>query len=414
MSPIESLRLAFWALVSNKLRTILTLLGIVIGVGAVIAVMAIGKGTNQSIEDQITRVGTNLIFVRPQAQTNQGVRGQVGTGQTLTLQDAYALEDQYLAPDVHSVAPEVNTFAQARASNQNVFARVTGTTPSYEGIRDATLADGRFIEDQDVTSRSLVAVLGSNISQTLYGDISPVGQFIIINNRQFQIIGVLKAKGGTGQGVTDDFIIAPITTVQTRLISQRTAQGTESVQNINVKAVSNKTIEAAKAQVTDILRERHKITTTDDFLLTSQEDLIQARQEVNDVLTVFLGAIAGISLLVGGIGIMNIMLVSVTERTREIGIRKAVGAKRRDILSQFLTEATLVSFGGGGIGVAAGWGASKLLENLTLNNQPIETIFTANIAGLAVGVSVAIGLFFGIYPALRASRMDPIEALRHT
>ena len=414
MSPLESLRLAFWALVSNKLRTFLTLLGIVIGVGAVIAVMAIGKGTNQSIEDQITRVGTNLIFVRPQAQTNQGVRGQVGTGQTLTLQDSYALEDPNLAPDVHSVAPEVNTFAQARASNQNVFARVTGTTPSYESIRDATLADGRFIEDQEVTSRSLVAVLGSNIAQTLYGDISPVGQFIIINNRQFQIIGVLKAKGGTGQGVTDDIIIAPITTVQTRLISQRTAQGTESVQNINVKAVSNKKIEEAKAQVTDILRERHKITTTDDFVLTSQEDLIQARQEVNNVLTVFLGAIAGISLLVGGIGIMNIMLVSVTERTREIGIRKAVGAKRRDIMSQFLTEAVLVSFGGGGLGVAAGWGASRLLENLRLNNQPIETIFTANIAGLAVGVAVAIGLFFGIYPAMRASRMDPIEALRHT
>jgi len=414
MSPIESFRLAFWALISNKLRTFLTLLGIVIGVGAVIAVMAIGKGTNQSIEEQITRVGTNLIFVRPQAQTNQGVRGQVGTGQTLTLQDAYALQDPSLAPDVVSVAPEVNTAGQARASNQNVFARITGTTPPYAGIRDATLVDGRFIEDQDVTSRLLVAVLGSNISQTLFGDQSPVGQFVVINNRQFQIIGLLKAKGGTGQGVTDDVIIAPITTVQTRLISQRTAQGTESVQNINVKAVSNKRIEAAKTQVTEILRERHKVTTTDDFVLTSQEDLIQARQEVNNVLTVFLGAIAGISLLVGGIGIMNIMLVSVTERTREIGIRKAVGAKRRDILSQFLTEATLVSFGGGGIGIAAGWGASKLLENLTLNGQPIETVFTAGIAGLAVGVAVAIGLFFGIYPAVRASRMDPIEALRHT
>jgi putative ABC transport system permease protein len=254
--------------------------------------------------------------------------------------------------------------------------------------------------------------LGSRVADTLFQGADPIGQTVMINQRPFRVIGLLQPVGGSALGTEDDIIIAPITTVQTRVIRNRSAQGSDFVQLINVKAASEKQVDAVKQEVADILRVRHRITGEDDFSLTSQDDIAQTRQEVNDVLTIFLASIAGISLLVGGIGIMNIMLVSVTERTREIGIRKAIGAKRRDIMAQFLGEATLLSLGGGGIGLAAGWGVSGMLEKVTLNNQRIETLITPEIIILSVGVAVAVGVFFGIYPALRASRLDPIEALR--
>ncbi|MCH8191555.1 MAG: ABC transporter permease [Chloroflexi bacterium] len=412
MSPLESLRVALAALMDNKLRSVLTLLGMVIGVGAVISVMSIGRGSSAAITEQIESIGSNLIFVRAAASFQGGVRGAQGSAATLTLDDAQALADSTLTPDVLAVAPEISTFSQARAGRENVNTRIIGVTPEYEQVRNFQVAEGRFITAQDVAARRLVAVVGSSVSETLFGGLSPVGQTVTINQRPFRIVGLLEEMGGTGLAIQDDVIVAPITTVQARLVRQRTAAGRDRVQTITVQVTDNDRLEQAKFQVSEVLRERHQIIDQDDFTLTSQEDIIQARTDVNNVLTIFLGSIAAISLLVGGIGIMNIMLVSVTERTHEIGIRKAVGAKRRDILYQFLAEATLLSFGGGAIGVAGGWGVSRLLERLTISGQQVETLVQADIAFLALGVSVAIGLFFGIYPAIRAARLDPIEALR--
>ena len=412
MSPLESLRVALAALMDNKLRSVLTLLGMVIGVGAVISVMSIGRGSSAAITEQIESIGSNLIFVRAAASFQGGVRGAQGSAATLTLDDAQALADSTLTPDVLAVAPEISTFSQARAGRENVNTRIIGVTPEYEQVRNFQVAEGRFITTQDVAARRLVAVVGSSVSETLFGGLSPVGKTVTINQRPFRIVGLLEEMGGTGLAIQDDVIVAPITTVQARLVRQRTAAGRDRVQTITVQVTDNDRLEQAKFQVSEVLRERHQIIDQDDFTLTSQEDIIQARTDVNNVLTIFLGGIAAISLLVGGIGIMNIMLVSVTERTHEIGIRKAVGAKRRDILYQFLAEATLLSFGGGAIGVAGGWGVSRLLERLTISGQQVETLVQADIAFLALGVSVAIGLFFGIYPAIRAARLDPIEALR--
>ena len=412
MSPLESLRVALAALMDNKLRSVLTLLGMVIGVGAVISVMSIGRGSSAAITEQIESIGSNLIFVRAAASFQGGVRGAQGSAATLTLDDAQALADSTLTPDVLAVAPEISTFSQARAGRENVNTRIIGVTPEYEQVRNFQVAEGRFITAQDVAARRLVAVVGSSVSETLFGGLSPVGKTVTINQRPFRIVGLLEEMGGTGLAIQDDVIVAPITTVQARLVRQRTAAGRDRVQTITVQVTDNDRLEQAKLQVSEVLRERHQIIDRDDFTLTSQEDIIQARTDVNNVLTIFLGSIAAISLLVGGIGIMNIMLVSVTERTHEIGIRKAVGAKRRDILYQFLAEATLLSFGGGAIGVAGGWGVSRLLERLTISGQQVETLVQADIAFLALGVSVAIGLFFGIYPAIRAARLDPIEALR--
>ena len=412
MSPLESLRVALAALMDNKLRSVLTLLGMVIGVGAVISVMSIGRGSSAAITEQIESIGSNLIFVRAAASFQGGVRGAQGSAATLTLDDAQALADSTLTPDVLAVAPEISTFSQARAGRENVNTRIIGVTPEYEQVRNFQVAEGRFITTQDVAARRLVAVVGSSVSETLFGGLSPVGKTVTINQRPFRIVGLLEEMGGTGLAIQDDVIVAPITTVQARLVRQRTAAGRDRVQTITVQVTDNDRLEQAKLQVSEVLRERHQIINQDDFTLTSQEDIIQARTDVNNVLTIFLGSIAAISLLVGGIGIMNIMLVSVTERTHEIGIRKAVGAKRRDILYQFLAEATLLSFGGGAIGVAGGWGVSRLLERLTISGQQVETLVQADIAFLALGVSVAIGLFFGIYPAIRAARLDPIEALR--
>ena len=412
MSPLESLKVALAALTDNKLRSVLTLLGMVIGVGAVISVMSIGRGSSAAITEQIESIGSNLIFVRAAASFQGGVRGAQGSAATLTLDDAQALADSVLTPDVLAVAPEISTFSQARAGRENVNTRIIGVTPEYEQVRNFQVAEGRFITAQDVAARRLVAVVGSSVSETLFGGLSPVGQTVTINQRPFRIVGLLEEMGGTGLAIQDDVIVAPITTVQARLVRQRTAAGRDRVQTITVQVTDNDRLEQAKFQVSEVLRERHQIIDQDDFTLTSQEDIIQARTDVNNVLTIFLGSIAAISLLVGGIGIMNIMLVSVTERTHEIGIRKAVGAKRRDILYQFLAEATLLSFGGGAIGVGGGWGVSRLLERLTISGQQVETLVQADIAFLALGVSVAIGLFFGIYPAIRAARLDPIEALR--
>ena len=402
MNLIGTLQTAFSSLWSNKLRAGLTVLGVVIGVAAVISLMSVGRGAQEAVTSRIQSLGTNLLFVRPDSGAS-----------TLTLEDANALLDPIFAPDVAAVAPELSTTGLVVAGRENTTTQIVGVTPQYESVRNFSVGSGQFISSSQVDNRSEVAVLGSQVSETLYGLRDPVGQTIRINGRQFTIIGVLESRGGTALGNQDNQVLVPITTAYYRLASQRTTQGDISVQSISVEVTGEEAIDDALQQISTVLRLRHRITGENDFIITSQQDVIETLEETTETFVVFLGAIAGISLLVGGIGIMNIMLVSVTERTREIGIRKAVGAKRRNILFQFVAEATLLSLGGGGIGVVVGLVLSELLDGRTLGGQSFQTAFSGDIAVLALLVSVAIGLFFGIYPAMRAARLHPIDALRY-
>ncbi|MCH8089251.1 MAG: ABC transporter permease [Chloroflexi bacterium] len=393
---------ALSSLGANKLRTGLALLGVVIGVAAVISTMSVGRGAQQAITANIEALGTNLLFIRPDSGAA-----------TLTLEDASALLDPTLASSVAGVAPETSTSAQLVAGNENTFTQVRGVTPEYELVRNFPVASGQFISQFLVENRSEVVVLGSQVAETLFGFRDPVGQTLRINGRLFIVIGVLESKGGSGLGSQDNQVLVPITTAYYRLASQRTTQGEISVQTINVQVRDGGDIDDAIREISTVLRLRHRITDQDDFTVSSQEETIETLEETQETFVIFLGAIAGISLLVGGIGIMNIMLMSVTERTREIGIRKAMGAKRRDIQFQFVTEATLLSLGGGGVGVLLGLAVSLLLDGRSLGGQNFQTAFSGDIAFLALGVSAAIGLFFGIYPAVRASRLHPIDALRY-
>ncbi len=413
MNPITILQTALTSIGANKLRTGLTLLGIVIGVAAVISLMSIGRGAQKSITSRIESLGTNLLFVRPGSSTTGGVNAGQGSATTLTLEDAYALADPLFAPAIAYVAPEMSANAQIKAGRNNTRAPIVGVTPEYQQARNLPAASGAFITYAQVSDSALVAVLGSSIAQTLFEFRDPVGQTIRINGREFTVIGLLKSKGGSALGNLDNQVLVPITTAYYRLANQRTTQGGVTVQNINVQATGQSKMDDAAQQVATVLRLRHRITGDDDFTITSQQDALETLTDTTNVFIVFLGAIASISLLVGGIGVMNIMLVSVTERTREIGIRKAMGAKRRDIMLQFIAEATLLTVGGGIVGVGTGLAVSRLINGKSLGNQTFQTAFSGDIAVLALVVSAAIGLFFGIYPAMRAARLHPIEALRH-
>ena len=404
MTPYTIITTALASLGTNKLRAGLTLLGIVIGVAAFITLMAIGRGSQASITERIESLGSNLLFVSPPFSFD----GSSG----LTLEDSAALVDPVFTPTVVDVSPEINTFAQIVYGRNNTSAQVVGVSPSYESVRLTPVASGQFIAQHHLDSRSTVAVLGSELAQQLFGFRDPVGQRIRMNGRQFTVIGVLESRGGTGIG--QDFqALVPITTAYYRLSGQRTTQGGITVQSITVQVVDEESMDAATRQIDTVLRLRHRIAGESDFNIINQQDLIETVEETTETFVIFLGAIAGISLLVGGIGIMNIMLVSVTERTREIGIRKAVGAKRRDIMFQFVAEATILSIGGGGVGVLLGLVLSTLLDGVTLGNQAFQTVNSGDIPVLAMIVSAGIGLFFGIYPAVRAARLHPIEALRY-
>ena len=415
MNPFTIFKMALSSLGGNKLRAGLTLLGIVIGVAAVISLMAIGRGSQEVITSRIESLGSNLLFVRAGSPSQGGVFGFGGQGSpsTLTVEDAYALLDPVFAPDVKAVAPEVSTNGQLVAGGNDAFTQIIGVTPEYEFVREFPVSSGMFISVIHVLDRAEVAVLGSQTAETLFGFRDPVGQTFRINGRQFTVIGVLESKGGSALGNVDNQVLVPLTTAYYRLASERTAQGDITVASINVQVRDGDGMEDAMQQIATVLRLRHRITGEDDFTVSSQQEVIEALEETTDTFVVFLGSIASISLLVGGIGIMNIMLVSVTERTREIGIRKAMGAKRRDILLQFVSEATLLSLGGGGMGVAVGLVLSELLDGRSLAGQNFNTVFSGDVAVLALVVSAAIGLFFGIYPAIRAARLHPIDALRH-
>ncbi len=414
MNLLESTRVALHSLGANKLRSTLTMLGIIIGVGAVIALLSVGQGAGAAITSQIQGIGSNLIFVFPGQSSQAGVRAALGTASTLTLADSAALEESSCCPDIAEVAPIYSRSAQVTAGGNNTNTTVTGTTPSYETVRNFHAARGRFFDTRDLDTAARVAVLGTMTAKTLFGNQDPVGQPIKINRVPFKVIGIMEEKGGTSSfgSSQDDVIIMPITSAQRRLFGSaaQTASGAPRVTMITISATSEKQMNPAMSQITQVLRQRHKIIyQQDDFTVISQKDILGVLNQITDILTIFLGSIAAISLLVGGIGIMNIMLVSVTERTREIGIRKAIGARRRDILLQFLIEAITLSVTGGLIGILFGSGVGMIVNATGV----IQTVVAPTSVLLAVGFSIAVGLFFGLYPAARAAALHPIDALRY-
>jgi macrolide transport system ATP-binding/permease protein len=411
-SAVQSLRMALRNITANKTRSALTMLGIIIGVAAVIAMLSIGRGAQTAITSQVQSMGTNLLYVRPGSTQSGGVRQEAGTAQTLTLEDAEALVD---LPSVVAVAPEVDAFGQMVYQSQNTRARIYGVTPEYTQVRNYTLAEGESISSAQVTAQSLVVVLGNTTATTLFGDASSaVGKTIRIDSQPFRVIGVLAAKGSSGMGNQDDLALVPLTTAQTRLFgSTRVSGGQRSISSINIQITSQSASDQVVSEISQVLRERHHITFEDDFSVSSQQDILESASQIATILTLFLGGVAGISLLVGGIGIMNIMLVSVTERTREIGLRKAVGAHKRDILSQFLTEAAFLSLSGGILGIALGWGASRLMGGVQFGGSTITPVVGLDAVLLATLFSAAVGIFFGWYPAWRAAGLNPIDALRY-
>ncbi len=412
MNLLESVRIALRSLAANKLRSALTMLGIIIGVAAVIALMGVGRGASAAIDSQINSMGTNLLFVSPGSTSQSGVRTAQGSAQSLTYEDAQALYDPANLPAVAAVAPQVQAFGQVVYMGNNLNTQIIGVTADYGPVRNYTVQEGEFISESHVQFKSSVAVLGSSVASTLFDGADPIGQSIRINNINFKVIGVLTSKGGGGFGNQDDQILVPLTTAMARLQRGRFGGG-NVVSQISVQVVDAKQIDAAIEQISAVLRERHHIRFDDDFTVRSQQDMLESATQITDVLTLFLGGVAGISLLVGGIGIMNIMLVSVTERTREIGIRKAIGATRRNVLSQFLTEATILSVLGGLVGVAAGAGIARLIAGLSVGSMTLQPVIAFDSILLATLFSLCVGLFFGIYPAYRASALNPIDALRY-
>ena len=414
MNVAESLRLAFRALASNKLRAALTMLGIIIGVGAVITLMSAGEGVSVYIEERFQSIGTNLLFVVPGSMEEaSGPPGATQSTAELTNQDAEALDDPVRAPDVATVSPEVYRSTMVATGKRDTIAQVIGVTPDFPGVRNWFPELGMFIDQEDMNSRARVALLGRTVVEDLFPDNPyPLDQTVKINGIPFRVIGILEEKGGSQFGDEDNSVLVPLTTAQTRLFPSRGRSGDYLVSAILVQAVGEDRMDAASDQVSAILRDRHEIdfSDEDDFSVFSQADIVAVFGQITGVLTTFLGAIAGISLLVGGIGIMNIMLVSVTERTREIGLRKAVGARRRDILWQFLLEAMTLSLIGGLVGIGLGALGAEIISALI---EDFRAILSPQAVLLATTFSAAVGLFFGIYPARRASLLNPIDALRY-
>ncbi len=398
---------ALESLLANKLRSGLTTLGIVIGVAAVIAMLAVGTGAQDTIVSSISGIGTNLLFVFS-GNTQVDVRNP----KPLTIEDATALADPYSAPDVERVAAVVQGQANVSAAGETVLTRLNGVTPDYFVVRNYRVAEGQSITEEHMLGRASVVLLGPEVAQKLFGRTEGVVWATVrIDGQPFRVIGVLESKGGSAFGSQDDAVVVPLTTAQVRLLARKQNR----VDLIYVQAVGPDRVTAAADQVANILRQRHRTAIgADDFTIFTQQDFLSTAQTITSVLTIFLGGIAAISLLVGGIGIMNIMLVSVTERTREIGLRKALGARKRDILIQFLTESSLLSVIGGLIGILLGWLISFAVGQIAAaSGANLNPRVGLDAVLLATLFSVAVGLFFGIYPANRAANLEPVEALRY-
>ena len=405
MSIVMTFRIALKALNRNKMRTMLTMLGMIIGVAAVITMVALGNGASQSIEQQIASAGTNVIMVNAGNFTMGGVRQGAGASNTLMPEDAEAIRNE--VPGVQYVAAGVDQGAQVVAGNQNWFSRVQGTDVELPLIRSWATESGAFFTPADVTSAAKVCVVGTTVRDMLFGEgIDPVGQVIRIRNQPFKVVGVMGSKGQSAMGQDqDDVIFAPYTTIQKKF------RGITYIQNVTVSAASADSIKKVAEDIAALLRTRHRIQPgdSDDFMVRTLEDIAAMRTETTRTMTALLASIAGVSLLVGGIGIMNIMLVSVTERTREIGLRLAIGARGRDVLTQFLVEAIVISLLGGFIGIGLGYALSRGLTRFL----EWPTFITPDAVAVAFGFAAATGIFFGFYPARKASALDPIEALRY-
>ncbi|MDZ7959973.1 MAG: ABC transporter permease [Aulosira sp. DedQUE10] len=403
MNLAESIQMAGKTLLANKLRSALTMLGIVIGNASVIAMIGIGEGGQKYVSQQLESLGPNILFVIPGNQETQRISRDVP--KTLVLEDSEAIATQ--VPTVANVTSELNSRQVVTYRNRNTDVNIIGTTPSFLAVRDFEPEKGRFFTDIDMKRSNQVAVLGADLAQRLFGSSNPVGQQLRIKNTSFQVIGVLTAKGSNLGVNYDDAALVPIITAANRLIGRTSPYGLE-LTYIVASAKNADSVDAAEFQITNLLRQRHKINGEDDFTIRSQKDALQTVGQITGALTIMLAAIAGISLFVGGIGIMNIMLVSVTERTQEIGLRKAIGATQQDILLQFMIEAVIVSAMGGLVGTAVGVGGIFLVAALT----PLEAGISPVAITMAVGISGGIGLFFGVVPARRAAKLDPIVALR--
>lgn len=406
MKLSDILQETYSAITANKTRSFLTILGIVIGIGSVIAMVSIGQGAQLSIESSIQSLGSNLVMIMPGAQKNMGYQVSTGRGasQTLKQSDADAIAEKIVL--AKAVAPELSGRYQVTAKGTNTNTSIVGTTSDYPVVRNLEIASGSFITAQNIKSLSKVAVIGPTVRDDLFGENSnPIGQTIRIKSINFKIIGITAEKGGSGFSSQDDMIFVPLSTAQQFLA------GSDYVSTISVAAINQESMLQMQEEITALLLARHNITNPDlaDFSIMNQADIISSASSITNTLTMLLGSIAGISLIVGGIGIMNMMLTTVTERTREIGLRKAIGAKKKDITLQFLSEAISLTFFGGVIGTALGWGASLLITKFA----GMTTEVSAQAILLAFGVSAAIGIIFGYYPAQRAAKLNPIEALRY-
>jgi len=411
MNLWESVVSSWQTIYANKMRSGLTMLGIVIGVSAVVFLVSFGRGHEANVTAIFEAMGANAIYITSSTSMTQGAAGATGS---LTLEDAKAIATSNQAPSIALVAPIIEKMGNVIYGNENNTIDIVGVTPEIAAITSYPVAEGRFISEQDVKRGADVAVLGSKSASDLFGTENPLGETIRVSGRQFEVIGVIEKKGGFMGAAADDFIMIPLTTMQSRIMGQTSTRG-RLVQTIAIQAVSTDQIDAAREQAASILRQRHHIREgdDDDFVVIDMQEILNRMHEVLGIFQVFIGSVGGISLLVGGIGIMNIMLVSVTERTREIGVRKAVGAKRRDILRQFLVESAMLSFSGGVIGLILALIGTTLVTGVELGGYSVKAPMSPDIVIIAASVAIFVGLASGAYPAFRAASLDPIESLRH-